>query len=150
MGGKRAAVLAARAVAGAALVTVLAGCGAPQLMGLAAACAADSDGKDVAVEGYISTGGAVSCNNYDGDYRCMIDITEHQDATGADAGIDVLVGDGSNQMDELPESFGDADLHVRADNGAAVASGDRVRTSGEVSVAPGDICWVTVDKIEKI
>jgi hypothetical protein len=141
-----------RTVLGAgALAALLAGCGgAPQLLSLTQACAADRDGSQVAVEGFLRADTAVSCNNYGGDFRCSLDAVES--ATGSDgpkAGLDILVGTGSDSMDELPSSYTDADLRLRADDGAAVHVGDRVRASGKASTGPG-VCFVAVDKLEKL
>jgi hypothetical protein len=147
----RVAVRAAQVTAGGALAVLLAACGgAPQMMSLAAACASGNDGSAVAVEGFVSAGGSVSCNNIGGgDYRCNIDLTENADASGAKAGMDIVVGSDHNQMDEPPSSFTDADVKVHTDSGAQAGVGDRVRATGDVSVAP-DVCFVTVDKIEKL
>jgi hypothetical protein len=143
-------VRAAQATTGGALLLVLAGCGAPQMVALGAACAQDKDGSSVVVDGFVSAGSAVSCDNYSGDYRCGLDLTENPDATGAKAGIDIVVGTAANTMDEPPSSYSDADVKVHADNSETVVIGDKVRATGDISVGESGVCYVTVDKIEKI
>jgi hypothetical protein len=39
---------------------------------------------------------------------------------------------------------------VHTDTSATVVVGDKVRATGDISVAPGGVCYVTVDKIEKV
>jgi hypothetical protein len=143
-------VRGAQATAGGALLLVLAGCGAPQMVALGAACAQDKDGSAVVVDGFVSAGSVVNCDNYSGDYRCGLDLYENPDASGARASIDLVVGGGANQIDELPSSYSDADVKVHTDTSATVVVGDKVRATGDISVAPGGVCYVTVDKIEKV
>jgi hypothetical protein len=144
------AARAAQATTGGALLLVLAGCGAPQMVALGAACAQDKDGSAVVVDGFVSAGSVVSCDNYSGDYRCGLDLWENPDASGARASIDLVVGGGANQIDEPPKDYTDADVKVHTDSSATVVVGDKVRATGDISVAPGGVCYVTVDKIEKL
>ena len=134
-----------------ALAVLLAGCGgAPQLLSLTQACAQDRDGSAVAVEGYLRADTSVSCSSYGGDFRCMLDTVESPTGSaGPKAGLDILVGTGSDAMDELPSSYTESDLRLRAHDGGAVHVGDRVRASGKASTGPG-VCFVTVDKLEKL
>jgi hypothetical protein len=141
---------AAQVTTGGALLLVLAGCGAPQMVALGAACTQDKDGSSVAVDGFVSAGSVVSCDNYSGDYRCGLDLYENPDATGARASIDIIVGTGANTIDEPPKNYTDADVKVHTDNSATAVVGDKVRATGDISVAPGGVCYVTVDKIEKL
>jgi hypothetical protein len=140
--------------AGVALAGFVAGCSAPQAVAFADACAAGKDGSSIAVPGYITASGAVSCSNIGGgDYTCSVDLVQKPgDDTarqGAGSiGLDVAVGGGSDQMDEPPDDFTPDTLKIRADDGSAVTGQDHVTVSGKVSVAQ-DVCFVTVDKIVK-
>jgi hypothetical protein len=129
----------------AALAGLLAGCGsAPQMLAIDQACAADKDGTAVAIEGVVNADTAINCSSYGGDYRCNVDLVGH---AGQKAGLDVLVGNGNDAMDEPPSNYSTDDLRIRAHDGSAVHVGDRVRAAGKISTGPG-VCFVTVDQLD--
>ena len=130
-----------------ALAALLAGCGsAPQMLAIDQACANDKDGTAVAIDGVVNADTAISCSNFGGDYRCGLDLVG---PSGQKAGLDLLVGSGSDTIDEPPSSYSAADLRIRAHDGTAVRVGDRVRATGEISTGPG-VCFVTVDQLDHV
>jgi hypothetical protein len=131
----------------AALAALLAGCGsAPQMLALDQACGADKDGTSVAVDGVVNADTAIDCSNFGGDYRCSLDLVGQG---GRKAGLDLLVGSGSDTIDEPPSSYSPADLRIRAHDGTAVHVGDRVRATGKISTGPG-VCFVTVNQLDHV
>lgn len=136
-----------RAAAAAALAAALSACGAaPVALALADACAPANDDRAVVLEGTLAARSSMACNDYDGTFRCMLDIT---DPAGKRAGIDIAVGTGGSAMDEPARRFTPESLKVRAEDGSPVTVGQRIRVTGDLSVAGSQVCFVTADRIER-
>ncbi|SHL38695.1 hypothetical protein SAMN05443637_12663 [Pseudonocardia thermophila] len=136
-----------RAAVAAVLAAALAACGAaPAAVALADACTDANDDRAVVLEGTLAARSTVACNDYDGTYRCMLDITG---GPGERVGIDIAVGSGGSTMDELGNGFSAADVHVRAEDGSPLGVGQKLRVTGEMSVAGQDVCFVTADRIDR-
>lgn len=65
--------------------------------------------------------------------------------------ISVYIGDGKNEMKELPENYTDEDVAILADDGTTVITvGDSVRITGEMLSTAATNCQLYVNKIEKL
>lgn len=128
---------------------ILVGC-AREAADVAFADACDPVYEDqyISTVGYFAAESSVYCSNTGGDYRCGLDFF---DAPGSANRLtaDVLEGNGRNQMAQLPDSYTDADLQIKADDGTVIGVGQRVRITGEMLIGEG-VCLMSVDKIEAV
>lgn len=65
--------------------------------------------------------------------------------------VSIYIGNGKNEMKELPENYTDEDVAILADDGTTVITvGDSVRITGEMMSTAATNCQLYVNKIEKL
>ena len=124
---------------------LLVGCAAPAEVPFASACYIANDGKKIITTGNFTSTVSVYCSDISGKYRCGLDFAG--DGSDDIIGTDVVVGDGRNQMVELPDSYSDADIQVMTDDGTVIGIDQPARITGKMIVAEG-VCAMYVDKVE--
>lgn len=137
------------------LLVVVAGCSEPPVqVAHGDVCSLENDDKVVSVDGYFQLGLTMYCSDVSGNYRCGLDFVS---APGAEDGfsVDVIEGDGNNELSPLPDSYTDADLKLQTDNNETVTQENKVRITGDLSVSQDPVsndmvCYMYVDKIEVV
>lgn len=130
-------------------VLILMGCAQEAAeVSFADACDPAYSDQRISTVGYFEAGVTVFCSDNGGDYRCGLDFV---DAPGSANNFtaDVLEGDGRNQMAPVPDSYTDADIQLKTDDGSAIGVGQQARITGEMLIGEG-VCLMSVDKIEAV
>lgn len=121
----------------------LSACGSaepPPAVSIAEACAPENDGQPATVNGYFQLDFMVFCTD-----SCLLDFAETPDGESP-LSPDIQVGNGRNQMRELPDDFQDSDFQLTTQDGATLGLSDQVQLSGEMSIAE-NVCLMYVDRI---
>jgi outer membrane lipoprotein SlyB len=111
-------------------------------------CQLENDHKNLSTEGYFATRVTMYCSDSGGDYRCPLDFLESPDSENRFT-ADMLEGNGKNQLAQVPDSYTDADVMIKTDDGSVIGVGQRARISGKMLIGEG-VCLMTVDKVETI
>lgn len=118
------------------------------------ACDPANDKKVIEVAGYIDDGGSLFCSNTGGGpVRCGFKLRQNAgDKQGFS--IDIETGTSANTVEKPSGSYKREDLKVRDNSGNVINFADKYRVTGTMNYAKGsgssgDVCYVTVTKIEK-
>lgn len=118
---------------------------------LSTICSPDNEKKYVVTSGFLDDGGSTFCSNIGGGrLDCSLDVT----AAGGDKkrvfGAEIEQGSGANQIEKLPSGYKREDIKIHDNSGALINLSDKVKLTGQMSIAPdGSVCFMEVDKIEK-
>ena len=126
---------------------VLTACGGPKEYvpySMTDLCATSSR-ADVIVEGDLRLGDVIVSENK---YRIV--LAETYDQPKPFLAIGVEIGDGNNQMAQIPDNFKLEDVKILTDDGQVVTDGDRVLVYGSYRGSCLSTLTVTVDKIEAV
>ncbi len=137
------------------LMGVVVGCSEPPVqVAHGDVCSLENDDKVVSVDGYFQLGITMYCSDVSGNYRCGLDFVS---APGADDGfsVDVIEGDGKNELSPLPDSYTDSDMKIQTDSRETITQADKVRITGDLSVSQDPVsndmvCYMYVDTVEKV
>jgi len=113
-------------------------------------CAADNEKKYVSTSGYLDDRGSIFCSNIGGGrLNCGMDVVAGP--TGKKVfGADIEQGSGADEIEKLASGYKKEDIKVHDDKGAVIGLSDKVKLTGQMSIAPdGSVCFMTVDKIER-
>ena len=115
-------------------------------------CKLENDDKVVMTEGYFKLGLSMYCSDTSGQYRCGLDFVSARDVEDGFS-VDVVEGEGNNELSPLPDSYTDADMKIQSDSGETVTQNDKVRITGDLSVSQDPVsndmvCYMYVDKVE--
>ena len=81
--------------------------------------------------------------------QCGIDVVSVAGGTRV-FGADIEQGNGADQIEKAPSSYKREDIKIHDNSGAVINLTDKVKLTGQMSIAPdGSVCFMTVDKIEK-
>lgn len=115
----------------------------------AGVCDPANDHQRIATVGTFAAGVTVFCSDIGDDgYRCGMDFVE---APGAEDAFtaDVLEGNRPNHLLPVPDSYTDADIQFKTDDGSLIGIGQQARISGEMLIGEG-VCLMTVDTIQAV
>lgn len=137
------------------LMGAVAGCSEPPVqVAHGDVCSLENDDKVVSVDGHFQLGITMYCSDVSGNYRCGLDFVS---APGADDGfsVDVIEGDGNNELLPLPDSYTDNDLKIQTDGGETITQADKVRITGDLSVSQDPVsndmvCYMYVNTVERV
>ncbi|HSK95178.1 MAG TPA: hypothetical protein VK891_01050 [Euzebyales bacterium] len=111
-------------------------------------CEPANDGRVITTTGYLGLG-VVARRDGDlttGEPYWHVELARKPGGNG-DVSVFLYEGDEPNQMAPVPEQYRPDDLKVKATNGRTVGPDDRVRVTGEASVADG-VCYI--DDVRRI
>ena len=114
----------------------------------AEACAEDD--RWVSVEGVLALGDQTSCETTGSMEQCHIVLANPDNASDV-INVTIEVDDAANRMNDIPDSYTDADLVVRDNAGTTVGAGALVRVIGPASNdEAGFACRIWVRQIEAL
>ncbi|MBN1618763.1 hypothetical protein JW887_05495 [Candidatus Dojkabacteria bacterium] len=121
-----------------------------QEVALSDVCSEDYDGKKVVLEGYVKLSDYVYC-----DSACELALYSRPNERGENYVTALVdIGDGSNQMDDLPSDFYIDDLVIRDNDGNEIGHNNYVKVTGYFTydnLSEDDPeCSIAVDTIEKL
>ena len=93
----------------------------------ATACDDANEGTRIAVEGYLRLP-----DSFSGDQSVVLRLYETDAFDGVPIGVTVPIGSEANQMEDVPISYSDDDLHVHLNDGQTAGYGTPVKVSGRV------------------
>ena len=134
------------------VVLAVSGCSSPTgtPVEFANACSIENEKKYIEVGGFLDARGSVFCSNIGGGrMECGLDLKE---APAGDKKLRVEIEQGSsaNSIEELPRGYKTEDIKIRDNGGNIINLADKVRLTGEMSIAPdGSVCFMKVTKIER-
>jgi hypothetical protein len=114
-----------------AALAALAGCGGdepPVPVAVKDACGA-GDGKSVVLEGYLRLPEALQISD-----TAVIRLFAAMGGRGTNVHVEFPIGDGPNQLKDLPAKFSVTSLRVQSADGGTVTINDRVELTAKVSV----------------
>ena len=113
-------------------------------------CAADNKKKYVSTSGYLDDRGSIFCSNIGGGrLNCGMDVVAGPGGKKV-FGADIEQGSGADEIEKLASGYKKEDIKVHDDKGAVIGLSDKVKLTGQMSIAPdGSVCFMTVDKIER-
>lgn len=112
-----------------------AGCGGadvPDAVAIETVCAA-ADGARVEVRGYLRLPERISLTD-----RAVIDIFSRRGGAGGRASVELVLGDGPDQLERPEAGFTATSLRVRATDGTVAALNDRVAVVADVARGGAD------------
>jgi hypothetical protein len=113
-------------------------------------CAADNEKKYVSTSGYLDDRGSIFCSNIGGGrMNCGLNVVANPGGTKV-FGADIEEGTGRDTIEKLESGYKREDIKIHDDKGAVISLSDKVKLTGEMSIAPdGSVCFMKVDKIER-
>jgi hypothetical protein len=129
------------------LAAACSACSKPVPVELSHACDQTNEKKYVRVSGFLDDDGSVFCSNPGGRLTCGFELRE---TAAADRKIGVYIdqGSGANAVEKLASGYGRGDIKIHDNHGRVISLDEKVSLTGRMSVAK-DVCFITVDKIEK-
>lgn len=134
---------------------VTGGCAKPVATEFSKVCQKENDSKYISVEGYLRTGASVLCSSRNGTRTCGLELSDKPDGASK-ISADVEEGTGKSQMEPLPRSYSKENLKVRTEDSSIIGPQDRVRIIGTAKTSTDavnssiTVCYITVDRIEKL
>lgn len=116
-----------------ALTIVLAACGtaepptAGDLQTHATACDKSSDGKRIALEGYLRFP-----ESFSGKTSVVLRLYQQLDFNDQPVGVQITIGKAANNVEQVSDQFMDEDLRVHIATGDLIPFGTKVKVSGKV------------------
>jgi hypothetical protein len=113
-------------------------------------CVADNEKKYVSTSGYLDDRGSIFCSNIGGGrMNCGLDVVASPGGKRV-LGADIEEGSGADEIEKLPSGYKREDIKIHDNKGAVISLADKVKLTGEMSIAPdGSVCFMKVDKIER-
>ena len=113
-------------------------------------CAADNEKKYVSTSGYLDDRGSIFCSNIGGGrLNCGMDVVTSPGGKKV-FGADIEEGSGADEIEKLASGYKKEDIKIHDDKGAVISLSDKVKLTGQMSIAPdGSVCFMKVDRIER-
>ncbi len=131
------------------LVTAAACAPAPkEITPFESVCTTPNNGQVVTTSGYFTLGASMYCSDTSGYYRCGLDFRAEPGGLGKFS-VDVKVGKGKNQMQEMPSNYSESDLIITTSDGKTIGVMDQVVITGKLGYnEDSDVCYMYVDRID--
>ena len=137
-----------------ALALCLVACGPPSLgeeVSIDDLCKPANNDKRVSVSGYFSSEGFLTlCSTQGSKKTCSFSLRKSADQKEPSVTIHLVMGDGENQMKDLPEEFKSSDVQIKAVDGKVVGEGGHMKVTGKALIGEGSCQILDAERIDAI
>lgn len=130
----------------------LVACGPPSLgeeVAIDDLCKPANNEKRVSVSGYFSSEGFLTlCTTQGTKKTCSFSLRKSADQKEPAVTIHLVIGDGENQMKDLPEEFKPSDIQIKAVDGKVVGENGHIKVTGKALIGEGSCQVLDAERID--